>query len=146
MSSLSKTNHAPRALGAVLALGTFVGGCSDIYYDRRETVALGANDAVESNKVTQMIDPWPPYSANRNIAFNGQRLQGAVERYRHHEVIKPVSPGTSNLATQQIPTQTEALPAGSSTTTQSNSNTVANPNGTASNTNSTTTTTTPPVR
>ncbi len=54
-----------------------LGGCSDIYYDRRETISLGADDAVETNKVAHMVDPWPRYSANRNIAFNGERMQAA---------------------------------------------------------------------
>jgi hypothetical protein len=103
----------------VLTAAVVLSGCSDIYYDRRETILLGANDAVETNKVTQMIDPWPPYSANRNIAFNGERIGGAIERYRHHEVIKPPAVGTSTLANQQVPTLTEALPTSQSTTSVS---------------------------
>lgn len=145
MSSLSKINGARRALGAVLALGTLVGGCSDIYYDRRETIALGGPDAVASNKVTQMIDPWPPNSANRNIAFNGERIQAGVERYRRHEVIRPVSAGTSTLATQQLPTATEALPGGQATTSQTSSNSSVSSNGSSSNS-TTTTVSPPPVR
>lgn len=85
---------------------------------------LGANDAVDSNKVTQMVDPWPRYSENRNIPFNGERMQGAVERYRRHEVIKPVSPGTSSVTQQQLPTLTEAI---SVSNTQGNSNAPAAP-------------------
>ena len=106
MSSQART----RALAAVVALGAMLGGCSDIYWDRRETVALGANDAVESNKAVHMVDPWPPHSANRNIAFNGERMQGAVQRYRHHEVIAPRPYSTSNLSQQQLGTVTEAVP------------------------------------
>ena len=34
-----------RACAAVIACGAALGGCSDIYFDRRETVSLGANDA-----------------------------------------------------------------------------------------------------
>lgn len=127
----------------MLTAAVVLSGCSDIYYDRRETILLGANDAVETNKVTQMIDPWPPYSANRNIAFNGERIGGAIERYRHHEVIKPASAGTSTLATQQVPTQTEALPSGNATTTQSNTNSNVNSNGNGNSTTNTTTTSAP---
>jgi hypothetical protein len=71
-------------------------GCaSDIYEDRRETIALGADDAVATNKVTQMIDPWPRDSANRTIPGNGQRVADAVERYRTNRVIPPRGTGTS---------------------------------------------------
>ena len=73
-------------------IASAVAGCSDIYYDRRETVALGAGDAVATNKVTQMIDPWPRASANNRIAFNGQLMQSAQDRYNRGKVITPVLP------------------------------------------------------
>jgi len=79
---------------AVLLLGGLLAGCSE-YLDRRATIALSAGDAVETNKVTQIIDPWPPDSANRHIAYNGQRMQSAVERYRNNKVTAPVGIGTS---------------------------------------------------
>ena len=49
---------------ARLCSATTVAGCSDMYYDRRETISLGAGDAVATNKVTHMIDPWPRHSMN----------------------------------------------------------------------------------
>jgi hypothetical protein len=97
MSSSPRT----RTLAAVVALGAVVGGCSDIYWDRRETVALGANDAVESNKVVHMVDPWPRYSTNRDIAFNGQRMESAQDRYKRNRVIRPVNVTTSSFAAQK---------------------------------------------
>jgi hypothetical protein len=97
MSSRSRI----KALAAALALGAFAGGCSDIYWDRRETVSLGANDAVEGNKVVHMVDPWPPHSHNRNIAFEGQRMQAAHERYRNNRVTTPVNVTTSSTAYQK---------------------------------------------
>ncbi len=78
-------------------------GCSDIYYDRRDAIELSAGDALKVNQVTQMVDPWPRYSANRNIAFNGQKMQSAVERYRTNKVIPPVSGMTSSSGYQQAP-------------------------------------------
>ena len=104
MSSKSKIDNRGRsALPALLVLSASVlGGCSDIYFDRRETVALGADDHLQANKVEEMVDPWPRYVGNKNIAFNGERMQAAVERYRHHEVIQPVPPLT-NTYTQQKP-------------------------------------------
>jgi hypothetical protein len=86
-----------RPLAAALVLGGLLAGCStDIYRDRRETVALGADDAVSANKVTHMIDPWPAASGNRNIPGEGHRVAAAIERYRTGKVIKPVGTGTSS--------------------------------------------------
>ena len=47
-----RTERAPRAsIAAAAALGALLAGCSDIYYDRRDTIALGAGDAVAANQV-----------------------------------------------------------------------------------------------
>jgi hypothetical protein len=89
------------ALATAMALGAALSGCSDIYYDRRDTIALGANDAVEGNKVVHMVDPWPRQSANRDIPSNGQRAQAAQERYRNHRVIPPTNVTTSSIAAQK---------------------------------------------
>jgi len=86
----------PHAIAAVLIVGATLAGCSDIYYDRRESIAFGADDAVASNKVTHTIDPWPAASANPNIPGHGDRTAAAVDRYRHNRVIPPVSNGTSS--------------------------------------------------
>jgi hypothetical protein len=59
-----------------------------------------------------MVDPWPRYSSNNNIAFNGERIQGAVERYRTHRIIQPRPESTSNLTQQQIGVLVEAIPVG----------------------------------
>jgi hypothetical protein len=48
-----------------------------------------------------MVDPWPAHVANRNIAFNGQRMQTAHERYRNNRVIIPVNVTTSSGAYQK---------------------------------------------
>ena len=109
MSSSART----RTCAAIIAVGAALGGCSDIYFDRRETVSLGANDAVETNKVVHMVDPWPPHSHNRNIAFEGQRMQAAHERYRNNRVITPVNVTTSSAAYQKA--QAEAAAAASAT-------------------------------
>lgn len=111
MSSPART----RTLAAVVAAGAALGGCSDIYWDRRETVALGAADAVEANKVVHMVDPWPRSSVNREIAFDGERMQAAHERYRTNRVVRPVNVTTSSAAYQRA--QAEA--AAATTTSQS---------------------------
>ena len=79
------------ALAAVLAT---LGGCSE-YLDRRDTIALGAGNAIATDKVTHMVDPWPRASANRDIAFNGNKMESAFERYRTNKVTPPRGTGTS---------------------------------------------------
>ena len=74
--------------GAVL-LGTLLAGCSDIYYDRRDTVTFAANDATASAQATQIINPWPAASADRSHVSNGAVVAGAVERYRTCQVVQP---------------------------------------------------------
>jgi len=82
---------------AVLALvAPLLGACTDMYFDRRDSVSFGAGDAVAVNKITQMIDPWPPYAGNRNIAFDGERMQAAAERYRTNKVIEPQGMDTTS--------------------------------------------------
>ena len=68
-----------------------------MYFDRRDTVSFAAGDAVAVNKVTHMIDPWPPYAGNRNIAFDGERMQAAAERYRTNKVTPLSTAATSSV-------------------------------------------------
>jgi hypothetical protein len=82
-----------RVLVLVYALAALT-SCAE-YFDRRDTIAYGAGDAVATNKVTQMVDPWPRVSANKNIGFNGARMETAVERYRTNQVYPPSGTGTS---------------------------------------------------
>lgn len=79
------------------AFALTLGACSDIYYDRRDTVHLGAGDANASNIAVQTIDPWPRHAANRNIPHNGEVIQGAIKRYREGKVTPPRGLGTSSV-------------------------------------------------
>jgi hypothetical protein len=92
------------AVLAVGALGATIGGCSQLYLDRRDTIALGAGDAIAANQAVQVIDPWPPHSGNTNIVFNGQRMQAAAERYRSGTVVQPVDPMAPQAAVAAAPT------------------------------------------
>src|SRR5262245_15976609 len=87
-----------KVLLLVLAASVTLAGCSDLYYDRRETIAPIAGDAIASNRVAQMVDPWAPHSARQNIAFNGEVMARAHERYREGKVIPPVNATTSSVA------------------------------------------------
>jgi len=104
----SRIDTRSRMTALAVILCTALAGCSDIYYDRRESIALSAGDAIDTNKVTQMVDPWPPQSANRNIAFNGEKMQAAVNCYRTNRVNQPVSPTTNTPGSQQAPQTAQA--------------------------------------
>jgi hypothetical protein len=94
-----KTERRVGAIAILALLGVTLAGCSTgLYLDRRDSIALGAGDAVEANKVAQVIDPWPAHSGNTNIAYNGERMQSAVERYRHELVTPPIDPMMMQVA------------------------------------------------
>jgi hypothetical protein len=52
------------------------------YTQRSDTITLSAGNAQDVNTRVQEIDPWPRYVGNKRIAANGERMAGAVERYR----------------------------------------------------------------
>jgi hypothetical protein len=95
---------------AILVAGTLGGCSSDIYLDRREGQSLASGDAQATNRVAHMIDPWPKASANTNIAYNGSKMQTAVERYRTGRVIRPISATTSSAAYSQTLQPAQPLP------------------------------------
>ena len=68
-ASLSPRRHARRA-------------ARTYYFDRRDTVSIVSGEAMATNRVTHMIDPWSRASGNRNIAYNGEKAQTAPECYR----------------------------------------------------------------
>jgi hypothetical protein len=85
-----------RIVTAAVLLGSALAGCSDIYYDRRETVSFAAGDASASAQATQIINPWPAASADRSHTSNGAVVAGAVERYRTCQVIQPKPTASQN--------------------------------------------------
>ena len=88
-------------LCAALAAATLTGACTDMYLDRRDSVSFAAGDAAASNAVTHMVDPWPVAAGNRNIAYDGERMQAAAERYRTGKTT-PLA-GTSTSSVQYAP-------------------------------------------
>jgi hypothetical protein len=104
------SNRAIRTLAFATVLATLA-GCSE-YLDRRDTIAPSAGNAVATNEITQMVDPWPRESADRNIAFNGARMESAFERYRTGRVIQPKGTGTSGTYEQSQGAQNNTAPVG----------------------------------
>jgi hypothetical protein len=96
-------------------------GCSE-YLDRRDAISLNAGDAIATTRVTRMVDPWPRASADKNIRFNGERMQEAIARYRTHRVIEPQGTGTSKAYEAQAaappPAEGSAKPIGPTITQQ----------------------------
>jgi hypothetical protein len=80
----------------VIVAATTLAGCSDLYWDRRESIELSAGDSQYGNQAVHMVDPWPAASANRNISYNGEKMQSAVERYRQNKVTPPSQGNTSS--------------------------------------------------
>jgi len=84
---------------AAVLLAAMLGGCSDLYWDRRDSVAFGAGDAPASNVAIHTVDPWPPAAAKRRLTYNGELMQRAAERYRTNKTapLRPI--GTSSVQT-----------------------------------------------
>jgi hypothetical protein len=100
---------------ALTVLLVALAGCSE-YLDRRDTITLNGGNSVATNEVTQMVDPWPRSSADRNIAFNGEKMETAVNRYRTGRVIPPQAMGTSTNAQPASNGQNNTPPVGPTVT------------------------------
>jgi hypothetical protein len=91
MINLLKHSAALFALSSVGGCATYVVPTHQIYdpvtgvqeyTQRADTVTLSAGNAQDVNTRVQEIDPWPRYVGNKRIAADGERMAGAVERYR----------------------------------------------------------------
>ena len=99
---------ATKVLVLGLLLGVTLGGCSDLYFDRRDTISLASGEAMAANRATMVIDPWPAASGRNNIAYNGEKAAVAAERYRSGRVIPPVNATTSSAAYSQAAQQAQS--------------------------------------
>jgi hypothetical protein len=86
------------------------------YFQRSDTVTPSAGNAQAVNTVTHMIDPWPPYAYNRRIPADGERMVGAVERYRRN-LPAPPPISQSGSGTSSAVSTTAATGAGATTST-----------------------------
>jgi hypothetical protein len=106
-------------------LGTLaVGACNQFtsqYLDRDDKIAFSAGNAVETNEVTHVTDPWPVHAKDKNIATSGARIARAVKKYR--------------CGTTEIPPSILTQATGTSSGNQSSSTSVSTqqPGGTAVN-------------
>jgi hypothetical protein len=91
------------------------------YVERKDSVTLGAGDAVATNATLQSPTPWPRYSNDTTIAMDGDRIARAVARYREGEkqplATTPDTPlygssfGSANAASQEAGAAAGAPPA-----------------------------------
>lgn len=103
MQPFNKGAIAAALAGAVAILA----GCSE-YTSRSDTLSPMSGNAVATNVVTQMVDPWPAASADKNIAFNGDVMEAAYTRYRTGKVYAPKGIDTS--ASYQAPSSNSGTP------------------------------------
>ena len=84
---------------AIVGPALLVSGCvEDEYYAQRDTLTLGAGDAVETNKVTHTVDPWNENAKNTDIDIEGERARVGVDRYQKNQSIKPRGLNTSTIS------------------------------------------------
>jgi hypothetical protein len=110
---------AIRPVASAALLSATLGACSE-YLARRDTVSIVSGEAMAANRVTHMIDPWPPASARRTIAYSGEKAATAAERYRTGRVIPPVNATTSSAAYTQMQESAQALSSSQASAPRSN--------------------------
>jgi len=89
MSRFGKLTLKAATLLAVVSTVTLSACYDDSYYARRDSVTLGAGDAVHVNKVTHTIDPWPSHAQNDKIDPDAKRMGLAIQRYQQNRSIEP---------------------------------------------------------
>lgn len=91
------------------------------YLERLEGVTASAGNARDINAVTHMIDPWPRHVRNRRIPANGERMAGAIDRYRRGRLQfapPPITPIYNTTGVQSLaPTTSGAAGDSAGTTT-----------------------------
>ena len=78
------------SLFAIVAGSSLLTGCAD-YLNNRDSVTLGAGNAVEANLGIHAINPFPASANNTYIPVESQKVQDAYGRY--------ITPGDSNVVT-----------------------------------------------
>ena len=99
----TKRNALTRPLPAcALIAGTAVAtlllaGCriENSYWDRRDTIMLGAGDAKAHNRAVHTIDPWPVYAKDTDLPADGKRMMVGIKRYQENQSLEPVGANTA---------------------------------------------------
>jgi len=103
ISDMKKCVRCALTAAAIVAPAMLSGCNEDDYLARRDTVSLGAGDAVAVNAVTQTIDPWNRNAKNTEINQEGERARVAVERYQLNKSIPPRGVNTTTISSQAGP-------------------------------------------
>jgi hypothetical protein len=86
------------------------------YFQRSDTITLGAGNAKDINAATHVIDPWPRYVGRRRIPANGERMVGAMQRYlgrqRGPAGIGGGAPGGAPISSDAMSSGPSAAPPG----------------------------------
>lgn len=86
-----------------LLAGLLLSGCAD-YERRSDLVSIHAGEALAANRAIQTIDPWPRESFDPVLRSDGQRMEGAIRRYRNPETngttSTPVRPASAAISPQ----------------------------------------------
>lgn len=96
-------NKKIKVIAALLTISHVTMACSDLYFDRRDSIHLSVGDANASNIAVQTIDPWPPHAVNRNVLVSGEKVQPAIQRYKEGKVTPPRGLGTSSIEISTSP-------------------------------------------
>ena len=68
------------SLIAIVAGSALLTSCAD-YLNNRDTITLGAGNAVEANLGIHAVNPFPASANNTNIDINSEKVQQAYGRY-----------------------------------------------------------------
>ncbi len=96
------TNPSTQILSAAITLSLaasliMLTGCraENRYLARRDTITLGAGEAVARNNAIQVINPWPKHSQNPYFNTDGKRMMVGIERYQANESLEPEGSDTT---------------------------------------------------
>ncbi len=100
MTGFARRAKIALTAAAIAGPALLLSGCyKDEYYAQRDTLTLGAGDAVETNKVTHTVDPWNEHAQNTDIHLEGERARIAIDRYQRNESIPPSGLNTTSIKT-----------------------------------------------
>jgi len=68
------------SLLAIVAGSSLLSGCAD-YLNNRDTITLGAGNAVEANLGIHAANPFPSSANNTDIDIDSEKVQQAYGRY-----------------------------------------------------------------